>query len=103
MPVPPILGRVERDDDLMPFSGADLVVAPGAAVRLVGLVRLHVPHLDPARLVTLVVGPVVLATHRGNAAHSTSNATTNNAIATSATSLRRFACGRNGLNPTQLR
>jgi hypothetical protein len=96
--VPAIFGRVERDHHFVPFARADLVVATGAPVRLVGLVRLHVPHFDPAGL-----GPVVLAAHRGNAAHSTSNATTKSAIATSAMSLRRRAWGRNGLKPTQLR
>src|SRR5690242_18021298 len=98
VPVPAIVGRVERDHDLVSLAGADLVVATRTAVRLVGLVRLHVPHFDAARL-----GPVVLARHRGNAAHNTSSAMTNNAIATSAMSLRRRTCGRNGFKPTQLR
>ena len=96
--MPPIFGGGERDHDLVALARTDLVVATRAPVRLVGLVRLHVPYLDPAAL-----GPVVLAVHRGNAAHSTSNATTKSAIATSATSLRRRARGRNGLKPTQLR
>jgi len=93
--VAPVVRRVERHYDLVPLAGTDLVIAAGAAVRLVGLVRLDVPDLD------LAAGSVQC--HRGSAAHNTSNATTTNAITTSAMSLRRLTCWRNGLKPTQLR
>jgi hypothetical protein len=36
--------RVERDDHLVTGSDLDLVIAPGAAVALDGLIRLHVTH-----------------------------------------------------------
>ncbi len=39
-------GRSTWHDDLVSFAGADLVVAAGTAIRLHGLVRLHVPDLD---------------------------------------------------------
>jgi hypothetical protein len=93
--MPPIVGRVERDDDLVSLAGSDLVVAARTAVRLVGLVGLDVPDFD------LVARPV--ERHRGSAAHNTSNAMTSNAIATSAMSLRRLTGWRNGLKPTPLR
>ena len=41
-----VLWRVERHHDLVTFALADLVIATGAPVHLVGLVRLDVPYLD---------------------------------------------------------
>ncbi len=46
VPVPALRGRGARHDDLVPFPGADLVIATGTSICLDGLVRLHVPHLD---------------------------------------------------------
>ena len=46
VPVAAILGSLAGHDDLVPFTGPDLVVAAGTAVGLVGLVRLHVPDVD---------------------------------------------------------
>src|SRR5262245_21357280 len=46
VPVAAQIGLLPRYDDLVPFAGADLVVAPGAAVGLRGLVRLHMPYFD---------------------------------------------------------
>ncbi len=40
------VGIVDGDDHLVALAGADLVVAPGTAVRLHRLVRLHVADLD---------------------------------------------------------
>ena len=80
------------DDDLVALAGPDLVVASGAAVGLLGLVRLDVADLDAGVVIAVGVGPVVLGGHRGNAAHSTSSATTSSAITTSTMSLRRFTC-----------
>ena len=82
--MPAILGRVARHHDLVTLAGPDLVIAAGTAIRLVGLVRLHVPHLD------LVV--VVGKHQRGNAAHNTSSATMTSAAATSTMSLLRRFC-----------
>jgi hypothetical protein len=44
--MPAIRGRASWHDHLVPFAGAYLVVATGTAIRLDGLVRLHVPDLD---------------------------------------------------------
>src|SRR5690348_2257234 len=60
VPVPAILRRVERDDDLVSLAGPYLVVAPRAAVGLLRLVRLHVTDFN------------LVVRHRGSAAHSTS-------------------------------
>ena len=48
----------------MALAGPDLVVASGAAIGLLGLVRLHVADLDAGVAVALVVGPVVIALMR---------------------------------------
>ena len=44
----PLVGVVARNHDLVTFAGPDLVVAAGAAVALLGFVRLHVAHVDTA-------------------------------------------------------
>jgi hypothetical protein len=44
--MPALRGRGARHDHLVPFAGADLVVATGTSIRLRSLVRLHVPDLD---------------------------------------------------------
>jgi hypothetical protein len=90
--VPTILGLGVRDDDLVALARTDLVVASGAAIGLLGLVRLYVADLDAGIVVAVGVGPVVLGSHRGNAAQSTSNATTTSALTKSTMSLRRFTC-----------
>jgi hypothetical protein len=50
--MPAIRGRDSWHDYLVPFAGAYLVVAAGTAIRLHGLVRLHVPDLDVVDVVT---------------------------------------------------
>jgi hypothetical protein len=49
--MPAIGGRGSWHDHLMPFAGADLVVATGTAIRLHSLVRLHMPDLDVVEVV----------------------------------------------------
>ena len=44
----PFVGVFAGNHDLVALAGPDLVVAAGAAVALLGLVRLHVPHVDTA-------------------------------------------------------
>jgi hypothetical protein len=63
VPVAAVLGRIERDHDFVALTGTDLVVAARAAVRLLGLVRLHVPDIDPRLVMVCVFGPAVLETH----------------------------------------
>lgn len=48
-----------RHDDLVTFTGTDVVVAARAPVRLLGLVRLHVADVDVVGVVS-VVGPAVV-------------------------------------------
>lgn len=67
MPVPAKIGRVERDDDHVPDTDADVVVAAGAVIRLQRLVRLDSPYLDA---------------YLGIRTHSRRMATTTNAAAT---------------------
>src|SRR5262249_52893243 len=96
VPVPPLLWRAARHHHLVTEAGRDLVIAARAAIRLHGLVRLHVLDLD-----VVVLGlPPVRRVCQPNTAHSTSAAITTNAAATIKRSVRRVACGRNGLKPT---
>ena len=90
--MPPVLRCRGGNDDFMTLAGPDLVVASGAPIGLLGLVWLHVANIDADLFVSVGVGPVVLGSHRGRAAHSTSNATTTSALTTSAMSLRRLTC-----------
>src|SRR5437870_2761991 len=68
VPVAAFLGLGGRDDDLVALAGPDLVVASGAAICLLGLVRLDVADLDARVFVSIGVGPVVRGSHRGRAA-----------------------------------
>jgi hypothetical protein len=98
-----ILGRAARHHDDVAFTRSDLVVAARAAVLLDGLVRLYPLHLDAVGVV--VVWELVFhgAAQLPNSAHASSNPITTRETATIAMSLERFACERNGLNPTAVR
>jgi hypothetical protein len=61
MPMAPVLRCVERDHDFVSLTRPDLVVAARTAVRLVGLVRLHVANVDPRVLGARFVGPFMTA------------------------------------------
>jgi hypothetical protein len=58
-----VLRGVEWDHDLVAFARSDLVVATGTPVGLLGLVRLHVPYIDPGAVVGGGLGPVVFRPH----------------------------------------
>src|SRR5215204_897705 len=46
VPVPAIFGRAARHDDLVAFTGTDLVVAAGAAIGADRFVRLHMANVN---------------------------------------------------------
>ncbi len=52
-----IFGRAAGYDDGVALTGGDLVVAPGAAIRLRCFVRLHATHIEA---VIRVVGELVV-------------------------------------------
>lgn len=74
VPVATVLGGVERDNYEVAGTGVDVMRATRADVGLAGLER-----VDEADVECVVVG----LAYRGNAAHSTSSATTTNAAITS--------------------
>jgi hypothetical protein len=84
-----LVRRVARHHDLMAEPGWYLVVASRAAIGLQRLVGLDVRDLE---LVVRVV-------RHPNIAQYTNTATTTSAIATTSTSVPRFARARNGFNP----
>ena len=92
-----VLGRLARHDDLVTLAGPDLVIAVRTPIRPHCFVRLDVADVDT------VIGLGPRMTHRGHAAHSTSNSITTIAVTTSAMSLLRCTCLLNGLNPTPQR
>src|SRR5260221_626092 len=49
----------EGDHDLVALTRSDLVIAAGTPVRLLGLIGLHVAHVDPRIVVGAGLGPVV--------------------------------------------
>jgi hypothetical protein len=59
VPVAAFFGPVPRNHDLVPLADPDLVIATGAAVRLHGFVRLHMPNVDTVILAAVEIGPVV--------------------------------------------
>jgi hypothetical protein len=90
------VGMFARHDDFVAEPRRDLVVAAGTAVRLHGLVGMHMAHVE---------GTVVRMgwAHYPKSAHSTSAATTSSAAATTTASVRRDTRERNGLSPIPVR
>lgn len=88
----PVLGVIERDDDLVAFAGPDLVVTARASVRLHRFVRLHVTDVDR-----------VGGRHRSpNGAHATSANATTTPTTTISTSPRCSTRPRSGFIPIAL-